>query len=94
MTNSARHYGLPADTVLQLGDGEAVLLKLSDENMFALNDTGAEIVRRLTDGLALGALIDDLARTYQVPAADVARDVESLVADLLQRGLLIEREGG
>lgn len=91
MAGSTR-YQLPDDVVLQGAEGEALLVQLNAENMFALNETGAAIVQRLADGQDVEALIDDLAGTYEADRADVARDVHGLVADLLQRALLVVRQ--
>lgn len=88
MTRQDR-YALSPDAVLQLGDGEALIVKLNAEDMFALNDTGAAIVQRLADGRAVSAVVEELASAYNVGAEDVARDVQGLIAELLGRGLLV-----
>lgn len=85
------HYELAPDVVMQAAEGEALLVKLSAEDIFALNQTGAEIVGRLSAGESLETLVTDLVQTYDAPADDVARDVEALVAALVARGLVRER---
>jgi hypothetical protein len=92
MTTTDR-YELSPDAVLQLGDGEALIVKLNAEDMFALNDTGAEIVQRIADGQAVLSVIEELARVYNAGAEDVARDVHRLVTELVDRGLLVPAVG-
>ena len=86
-------YELSSDAVLQLGDGEALIVKLNAEDMYALNDTGAQIVQRISDGRPVLALIEDLAVEYNVGTEDVARDVHRLIAELVGRGLLVPCHG-
>lgn len=88
-------YQLAPDAVLQLAEEEAILAKLSDENMYALNASGAAIVRRVAAGEPLSRVIEGLAAMFDADPNDVARDVRDLVAELLLRGLLVARpEGG
>ncbi len=91
MANSQR-YALPDDVILQLSGDEALLMKLNDEDMFALNATGADIIQGVAQGQDLEALIDELASTYQAHRSAVESDVNMLIADLLERGLLLRRE--
>jgi hypothetical protein len=89
MAADARRFALAPDVVLQAANGEALLVTLATEDMFALNATGAEIVHRLTTGLPLGAIIDELTRAYDAPANAVASDVAALVTTLESRGLIV-----
>ncbi len=86
-------YELSPDAVLQLGDGEALIVKLNAEDMFALNDTGAQIVQRIVGGRPVLAVIEELAGEYNAGTEDVARDVQRLVAELVGRGLLVPAAG-
>ena len=92
MTTTDR-YELSADAVLQQGDGEALIVTLNAEDMFALNDTGALIVQRLADGQPVLAVIEELADAYNVGTEEVARDVHRLVTELVGRGLLVPSTG-
>lgn len=90
MPADTRRFQLPSDVVLQTADGEALLVKLTAEDMFALNQTGAEIVERLSQGATIEALVHALVETYDAPADAVTADVLALVGELQARGLLIE----
>lgn len=89
MAADLRQFALAPDVVLQAANGEVLLVKLAAEDMFALNATGAEIVQRLTTGLPVGTIIDELTLAYDAPADAVASDVTALVATLESRGLVI-----
>ncbi len=81
-------YELASDVVLQEAGAEALLVKLGDENMFALNATGTEIVRAIADGRSVDDLVVRFADTYAVAQVDVEHDVNALLAALVDRGLL------
>ena len=88
VTRESMRYELAADVVLQMADAEALLVKLGDENMFALNATGAEIVAAIIEGTAVDTLVATLADAYAAASADVERDVKALLTELVDRGLL------
>jgi hypothetical protein len=81
------------DVVLQMIDGEAVLLKLQDEAVFSLNQTGARVAALIAEGQPVEAVIDTLGREYGARPQDLERDVRLLVQTLLSRGLLIATGG-
>lgn len=93
MLMAAHHYDLAPDVVLQQAEGEALLVKLHDEDMFGLNETGAAVVERLSAGLDVETTIEELAMAYGAPLSEIRRDVHALVAELTARGLLLERRG-
>jgi hypothetical protein len=82
-------YELASDVVLQEAGAESLLVKLGDENIFALNATGTEIVRAIADGRSVDDLVARFADTYAVAPVDVERDVSALLAELVDRGLLM-----
>ena len=90
--SGANRYEMPADAMLQIAEGESLLVKLVDEEMYALNQTGTEIVRRIVDGQTVDSVIGELSDVYGADRADVARDVQDLIQDLVQRGLLVVRD--
>jgi hypothetical protein len=74
--------------VLQIIDGEALLLKLHEEEVFSLNETGARVAELISSGHSVDALVGILAEEYGVGHAVVARDVDALLDALRARGLL------
>ena len=90
-----RKVSFAPDVIVQTIDGEALILKLHDEEVFSLNATGARIAQLIADGQRLDALVDILSREYGVSRNDVEREVGSLVQTLLSKGLVIvDRDRG
>lgn len=80
-------FAIPSQVLYRQVDGQMVLLNLETEQYFGLNEVGAHIVTRLIKqpfDEALAALTND----FQVDRSVLHRDVENLVADLVQAGLL------
>jgi len=83
------------DVIVQTIDGEALILKLQDEEVFSLNATGARIAQLIGEGQRLDTLIDILSSEYGLSSKDVEREVDSLVQKLLSKGLVIvDRDTG
>ena len=78
-----------SDVIVQAIDGEALLLKLHDEDVFALNATAARIAQLISEGHRLDTLIDMLAAEYDVGRDEVKREVSALVATLLTKRLVL-----
>ena len=83
---------LAKDVVLQVIDGDALLLKLDDEVVFSLNATGARIVKLIADGHRVPEIVQVLSEEYGASPADVEEDVVGLVRTLAARGLVVARD--
>lgn len=90
---SAERYALSSDAVLQVSGNEALLVSLTAEDLYALNETGVAIVRRVADGLTVDAVIDELLQAYQAERHAVASDVRALIGELVRRGVLVPLTG-
>jgi hypothetical protein len=82
---------LAPDVVLRVINGEALLLKLGDEDVFALNDTGTRIVQLIAEGRDLNLVLESLHREYGVARTELRRAIAELVDALLARGLVVVR---
>jgi coenzyme PQQ synthesis protein D (PqqD) len=80
-----------SDVVLQVIDGEALLLKLQDESVFSLNDTGARIAQLIDSGHGVDDATQILSREYGVPGAAIESEVKGLVQVLRSKGLVVDR---
>ena len=87
-TTGGTRFALADDVVLQAAGEELLLVKLTAEDMFALNHTAADVVRRLTAGVPFAVLLDELVAAYETDRTDLERDVTSLLDALIARGLL------
>jgi hypothetical protein len=84
-------FGFPHGVVAREVDGEMVLLNLQSEQYYSLDRVGADIVTRLTRG-PMDEAIAALCRDYEVDADVLKEDVDGLVEDLVQAGLLESRQ--
>jgi hypothetical protein len=83
-----------ADGVLfrKFGD-EAVLLHLSTERYFSLNDSALRMWELLIAGEDVEATAEVVAREYDTDVATVASDVESLLRELERLELITVNDG-
>jgi hypothetical protein len=88
----------PSPDVLltELADGTGVLLDLKTKFYFTLNRTGVAVWKLLAAGKGMGtsseALAEALARDFEGTPAGVRDDVEALVRELTDEGLLLPPE--
>lgn len=71
-------------------DDEIVLMRLDNGELLSLADTGAAIWRLIDgqrDRLALAA---ELAREYEAGADEIERDLDELIGQLTEAGLVAE----
>jgi hypothetical protein len=84
-------YAVPAHVLYREVDGEMVLLNLDSEQYFGLDTVGADIVTRLVEQ-PLDKALTTLVADYEVDPAVLRRDVDDLLAALLDVGLLERTE--
>jgi hypothetical protein len=78
-----------ADVVARrLGDS-AVLVRLSTNRIYELNDTGARLWELLEQGTTPDLAVTTLAEEFDAPRDEIARDVDALIRDLTAQGLLV-----
>jgi pyrroloquinoline quinone biosynthesis protein D len=61
---------------------------LAPERVIMPDETALEILRRCDGATSLGAIIDGLAADYDAERETIAADVQALMADLRQNGIL------
>jgi len=76
------------DVLFQEVGGEMVLLDLESEQYFGLDAVGARIWSLLSEGRGTGEIVDALFEEYEVERATLEYDVEVLLKDLLEAGLV------
>jgi hypothetical protein len=81
-------YSASPDVLAAHLEGEAVLLHMESKDYFRLNDTAAWIWKGLERGLDHDALVASLLERYEVTPDDAAAELDALLADLSQRGLI------
>jgi len=73
-------------------DDEIVLLNLNTGVYFSLNSTGRRFWELLSEGVAMDAMLPRLSDEYEVEAAVLRIDIDSLVRQLAAEGLIAEVE--
>lgn len=91
MTDRRPQFSFAPDVVVQVINGEALILKLQDEEVFSLNETGARVAQLIDEGCALDGMIDTLTSEYATDRGDIEREVNGLLQALLSKGLLVRR---
>jgi len=69
-------------------DGEAVLLDLGSGTYFGLNEVGTEIWQLIGSGATVAEVRAALLERFEVDEATARRDLDALVGELLERGLV------
>ena len=79
---------MPAHVVLQDVDGESVLLNLDSESYFGLDEVGTRIWAVLTQAPSIQEAYEALLAQYDVPPELLRADMEELIGQLVDNGLL------
>jgi hypothetical protein len=82
-------FRLAADVFVQRAADEAILVALAAENVFALNLPALHIVDKLTAGLSIDMVVDELSAEFAESRDRIAVDVRELIALLVERQLLV-----
>ena len=82
-----------ADALFQELEGETVLLNLHNENYYGLDDVGTRVWQLLHEHGDVEPLIATMLTEYDVGEATLRQDVEALIAELLEAGLVTETPG-
>ena len=84
----------PADNVVfRELDGEAIILHLDSGTYFGLDGVGTSIWRRLERQESVGVVVDALVGEFEVDAPRARLDVEQLITQLVDKGLMVADEG-
>ncbi len=84
-------FSFAPDVVLQVIDDEALILKLQQEVVFALNETGARIAHLIGEGQSIDLVSETLAREYERCVTEIRPEVERLIDVLKSKGVLVVR---
>lgn len=77
------------DLMVREIDGETVVLDLAGSTYFSSNQTGTFLLRLLSDEQDRDALVNALAREFDIDLALATADTDAFVATLNERGLLV-----
>jgi hypothetical protein len=88
MANS--QFFIPDTVLFQELSGEAVLLNLDNEHYFGLNEVGTRFLALLKEHSNIKPVISQLLHEYDVDRQTLQNDLSHLLADLIDKGLVIE----
>ena len=91
MADHWQQLSFAPDVVVQVINGEALILKLHEEEVFSLNETGARVAQLIELRRSLGEVIDTLTDEYETGREQIERDVNDLVQELVSKGLVVRR---
>jgi hypothetical protein len=86
--SDAPTHRVPDDVLAAHLEGEAVLLHMDTKNYYRLNATAAAVYKGLEQGLGRDALVDDLCAHFEVERDVAAAEVDRLLRELAERGLV------
>jgi Coenzyme PQQ synthesis protein D (PqqD) len=90
-TNSiedSQRFRVNADVLSQQLNGESVLLNLTTEKYFGLDEIGSLVWAYVRDGNTLEQMIGNLSVEYQVDELELRNDVVTLLHSFLEERLI------
>lgn len=94
MSDDPRTHVVPDEVLAAHLEGEAVLLHMDTKHYYRLNATAAAVYRGLERGLGREALLDDLCAHFEVERPVAAAELDRLLGELEERGLVAPAGGG
>ena len=79
---------MPSHVLVQQIAGESLLLNLESERYFGLDAVGTRIWHLVTTSGSIQSAYESLLGEYEVEAEQLRRDVQNLVGNLVENGLL------
>jgi len=75
-------------------DGDTVLLDAEAGTYYTLNEVAASVWDKIDGKRAIGEILDLMLEEYDVDRATLEKDLDGLVADLLDKGLIQRKKRG
>ena len=76
------------EVVTQRVEGETVLVHLRTNEIYALNSTASRAWDLLATGMNREAVQEELQREFDVPSDQIRDEIDSLIANLIEKKLL------
>jgi Coenzyme PQQ synthesis protein D (PqqD) len=84
----SQRIAAPDDVLIQMLDGEAVLLNLDTESYFGLDEVGARMWTLLTESDSIQTAYEALLKEYDVTPEQLRADLIGLIDRLAEQGLI------
>ena len=86
--DQSANFNVSTDVLTAHLEDEAVLLHMDTKRYYRLNTTAAAIWRGLEQGRTRAQLLEDLCERFDVTAEQAAPELDRIVLDLVDKGLL------
>jgi hypothetical protein len=86
------HLSVPEHVLVRDLDGESVVLSLETEKYFGLDEVGTRMWTLLTRADTIQSAYDSLLAEYDVDPDQLRADIERLIGELSEQGLLVVNE--
>jgi hypothetical protein len=83
---------IPPDVMIREIDGQSFVLNIQTGCYFGLDPVGTRMLEVLGNNVSVGAALAQLQAEYDVDPGTLRADLERLVGDLLQHGLVETKE--
>ncbi len=82
------NFSRSADVLMQTLDDEAVLLNLSNEHYYGLNELGLKLWELLEKHNSVDQLVETMLQEYEVSREELVQDINELLSDLEENDLI------
>lgn len=82
------NISVPDTTLIQESSGESVVLSLTSESYYGLDDTGTRMWNTLTTADSIQQAYESLLAEYDVDESTLRADFETFIADLVKNQLI------
>jgi hypothetical protein len=79
---------LPETVLFQELGEEVVILNMSDQHYYSLNETGSLMWKLLLQHSSVSIVADELCSVYEEDRERIVRDLKTLIDELLRAGLV------
>ncbi len=79
---------LPAGVKLRFDKHRDSWVVLAPERLFVPDPIALEVIKRCDGSASVAAIVDDLAKTFDAERAVIERDVNALLQDLADKGVM------
>jgi hypothetical protein len=86
------HVDMPQDVLYEILEDEVVLLNLTTEAYYILDDIGTHMWQLLIEHHDPEIVVQQMVNQYEIDEATVRSDLSTLVGQLIERQLLVTRE--
>jgi hypothetical protein len=86
------HVDMPQDVLYEILEDEVVLLNLTTEAYYILDDIGTHMWELLIEHHDPAIVVQQMVNQYEIDEASVRSDLSTLIGQLIERQLLVTRE--